>query len=129
MICTAIGDSIAVGYGQIAGCSINARIGASSREIVRAARGSGFCVISSGSNDPDNPRLEANLLSTRKKVASCSDVVWILPVNKRAADTVRRVAKMFGDAVVAFKPGKDGVHPRSYVALYKDVSLAQGGEK
>lgn len=126
MICTAIGDSIAVGYGDVANCVIRARVGAPSGEIAKSAKGSGFCVISSGSNDPDNPSLEANLIATRKKVESCADVVWILPANKKAANVVRRVARSFGDSFVAFRPGKDGVHPKSYVALYRDISSAQG---
>jgi hypothetical protein len=122
MICTAIGDSIAVGYGQVAQCTINARVGASSGEIARKARGAGFCVISAGSNDPDNPRLVDNLLAIRRKVSNCSSVVWIVPVNQRAAHAVRQVAAKFGDRAVPFKPSKDNVHPKSYVALYKAVT-------
>jgi hypothetical protein len=68
-------------------------------------------VISAGSNDPDNPRLVANLTAIRQRAGS-SRVVWVLPVNGRAASAVAAVARRSGDRTVAFAPGRDHVHPR-----------------
>src|ERR1700720_1205297 len=45
--------------------------------------------ISSGSNDPDNPALSANLEHTRAKIGGV--ITWIEPVNARAASVVAAV--------------------------------------
>lgn len=124
MECIAIGDSIALGIGQAAKCSINAKIGASSSYIAdhTVSRGNGVAVISAGSNDPDNPRLAENLKAIRNKIKA-RRVVWILPYHRRAAREVMLVAGLYGDGYInlaRFATG-DGVHPKSYSAVAKQL--------
>lgn len=121
--CVAIGDSIAVGTGKAMGCEIRAHVGWSSGKIVNLANGvrSELCVISAGSNDPNNPRLILNLKTIRGKI-DCVKVIWIQPVNTRAAAAVKS-AKKPGDSVVSFTPSKDKVHPKSYSVLAKKCLL------
>lgn len=119
--CAIIGDSIAKGVGQQApACVTKARVGAASSFIAskyNGISGSEVTVISAGSNDPDNPWLEANLTLLRSNVHS-KRVVWILPYNRNAAEVVKTVA-LPGDVLVDLMRFKtnDGVHPRSYRAL------------
>lgn len=118
--CTAAGDSIALGVGQAMGCKIQAKVGASSALIATYSVDGNLCILSDGSNDPTNPRLRANVERFRRKV-TCSRVVWILPVHKRARAIVRAVAAKWGDPVVSFVPGRDGVHPRSYQSVARSL--------
>ena len=121
--CVAIGDSIAVGTGKAMGCEIRAYIGWSSSKIVNLANGvkAELCVISAGSNDPNNPKLLLNLKTIRGKI-DCVKVVWIQPINKKAASAVRNAVRS-GDNVVTFLPAKDNVHPKNYNALAKKCLL------
>lgn len=121
--CVAVGDSIAVGTGQAMGCEIRAHVGWSSRKIVNLANGvrSELCVISAGSNDPNNPKLLLNLKTIRGKI-DCVKVIWIQPINKKAASAVRSARKN-GDSIVTFLPSKDNVHPKNYSALAKKCLL------
>lgn len=120
--CVAIGDSIAVGTGKALGCEIRAHVGWPSSKIVNLANGvkSELCIISAGSNDPKNPKLLLNLKTIRGKI-DCVRVIWILPVNKTAANAVRTAAS--GERVVGFTPGKDNVHPKNYNTLAKKCLL------
>lgn len=121
--CVAIGDSIAVGVGQAMHCTVRAHVGWSSSKIINLTNGvkSELCVISAGSNDPNNPKLLLNLKTIRGKI-DCVKVIWIQPINKKAASAVRN-AKRGGDSVVTFSPSKDNVHPKSYSALAKKCLL------
>ena len=118
--CVAVGDSIAVGTGQALGCEIRAHEGWSSSKIVNLANGvrSELCVISAGSNDPNNPKLLLNLKTIRGKI-DCVKVIWILPVNVTAANIVKKAAGR--DRVIGFVPGKDHVHPKSYKNIAKTI--------
>lgn len=111
--CIAIGDSIAVGTGRAMGCEIRAHVGWPSGKIVNLANGvkQEICIISAGSNDPNNPKLLLNLKTIRGKI-DCVKVVWIKPVNPTASSAVRKAAG--NDIAVSFDPGKDNVHPKSY---------------
>jgi len=121
MTCIIIGDSIAVGLAQqFPACEVRAHVGWPSGRIARLAGGSfSWAVISAGSNDPANRALKSNLEALRAHISG--RVVWIAPVNGRAAFTVRAVAAERGDSAVAFAPGADHVHPRSYAALAASV--------
>jgi hypothetical protein len=116
--CIAIGDSIAVGTGKALSCEVRAHVGWPSSKIINLANGAKaeLCIISAGSNDPNNPKLLLNLKTIRGKI-DCVKVVWILPVNPKASSTVRKAAA--GDKVVSFTPGKDNVHPKNYNVLAK----------
>lgn len=122
--CIAIGDSIAVGIGQAAHCTINAKVGASSSYIAGHVISSNkkVAVISAGSNDPNNPRLRTNLDRIRSKVAA-KRIIWILPYDRKAAAAVKAVAVQHGDGYIdlsAFKT-RDGVHPSSYSSVARKL--------
>lgn len=129
------GDSIALGLGAQLnrGCRISARecvvhrgfwwvdarIGIPSAAVIRRVRDDDWVVISAGSNDARNPRLLANLRTMRAIVHG--RVIWIVPRNRRAAAIVTAVAREFGDQTIRFAAARDGVHPRSYVLLARQV--------
>ena len=119
MTCLIVGDSIAVGLASaLKGCIVAAKVGIAAHTpgtIVDVA------FISSGSNDPTNPNLSANLESTRMRLTA-GRIVWIKPVNPHARGVVTAVAAAHGDKAVAFMPGRDNVHPESYEALAREVN-------
>lgn len=107
-----LGDSIAVGLQ----CEVSyAEVGIGSGVAAARWAGRDADVISLGSNDPLNPRLQANLERIRRECVG--RVTWIVPMHPRAASIVRSVAARWGDATVSFVPGRDGVHPRDYGKL------------
>lgn len=124
MDCIAIGDSIAVGVGQAAHCSVNARVGASSSYIADhvIASSKTVAIISAGSNDPKNPNLRTNVEKIRSKLTQ-KKVVWILPYNRKAAAIIKAVAVSHGDGWVDLANFKthDGVHPASYISVTKKI--------
>jgi hypothetical protein len=122
--CIIVGDSIAEDLAlHVRQCAVNAKIGIGSGAIVeRVTAGYSLVVISSGSNDPQNPGLEQNLRAAR--VRATGRVIWILPVDQRARVTVIRIASERGDPVIGFAPGHDGVHPKNYQDLVAFVSAS-----
>ena len=121
--CLVVGDSIALDIGRYAPrCASDARIGIGSAAIVLRVRPARLVVISAGSNDPDNPRLAANLERMRLR-AGAARVVWIVPVDPRAAAAVRAVARRRGDGVATFAPARDRVHPRCPRCLARQIFL------
>jgi hypothetical protein len=125
--CAVVGDSIALGVGtELHRCVVNATIGIPSTEIVGRVEQASILVVSAGSNDPRNPKLEANLRAIRARAAQ--KVIWISPMDPVAAEAVRRVAKIHGDTVVHFAPRPDHVHPKSYPALAGRVATAMQGD-
>lgn len=119
--CLVAGDSIAVGVGQYAPkeCTVNAKIGISSTAIISRVSPAKLVVISAGSNDPDNPRLEANLEAIRAK--SPGEYRWIVPQNPKAAAAVLTVARKHGDRTFTFTPARDHVHPKNERALARTI--------
>lgn len=124
MDCIAVGDSIAVGIGQAAHCTINAKVGAGSSFIANhtVSVHRNVAVISAGSNDPLNPNLSKNLEKIRSKI-NASTVIWVLPYNRKAAMIVKSVANRHGDRYIDLASVKtnDGVHPSSYMSLVKRI--------
>ena len=121
MDCLAAGDSLIVGLAPyLHGCTINAKVGISSAAIIQRVGNANLLIVSAGSNDPRNPRLEQNLRVIRGK-SNAKRVIWILPQNRIAANTVLKVARFFGDSVVTFTPSRDGIHPKSYGVLAESV--------
>lgn len=120
--CAIMGDSIALGLvALIPGCAFDASVGRPSSRIHGAT--ADFVILSAGSNDPLNPRLETELLRIRRTTEG--NVIWIVPTQPRAAGIVRRVAAKFGDIAIIFKPGRDGIHPASYPKLKRMVLDAE----
>ena len=128
--CTVTGDSLAVGIGVVLrACTTVAAKGLGSQAIAQRtpSASGGYVVISAGANDPDNPRLEANLETIRAR-AGAVRTVWIAPRHAGAAQVVRRVARRHGDAVVSARavPSFDGVHPSDYPTLGRMVRARLG---
>lgn len=127
MDCAVVGDSIALGVGtELHRCAVNATVGIPSTDIIGRVQHANVLVVSAGSNDPHNPKLEANLRAIRARAAQ--KVIWISPIDPVAAAAVSRVAKLHGDTVVHFTPRPDKVHPRSYPALAGRVASAMRGD-
>lgn len=130
MTCAIVGDSIAVGTAQAESlpaklrppCTMDAKIGIPSAQVIGRVHSADLLVVSAGSNDPDNPRLEQNLRAIRAKATG--KVLWIVPVNPRAAAIVKTVAFKNGDSFVSFTPGRDHLHPHSYAPLIAAVNKA-----
>ena len=122
--CAIIGDCIAMGLALLnPACDANAVVGRSAATIARqhVAGQHDWAVISAGSNLPGDRMLTAHLRTIRGRLHA-TRVVWIVPRNRRAARLVRQTATGFGDATVSFsRVARDGVHPRSYVALSRAV--------
>jgi hypothetical protein len=127
MTCAIVGDSIAVGTAQAESlparyrppCTMDAKIGIPSAQVVGRVHAADLLVVSAGSNDPSNPKLEQNLLAIRAKATG--KVLWIVPVPARAAAIVKKVAAIHHDGIISFKPGRDGLHPRSYAPIIAEV--------
>ena len=128
MTCVIAGDSIAVGTATAEGlkssrrppCTMDAKIGIPSAQVIGRIHGADLLVVSAGSNDPDNPKLEQNLRAIRAKATG--EVLWIVPVNERAASIVKKVAAVHHDGIISFTPGRDGLHPRSYAPIIAEVN-------
>lgn len=128
--CIFIGDSIAVGLAQAINrggpvCDRAAQVGLGSSAILaQTLRASRYpiAIISAGSNNPRDPRLERDLVAMRQ-VLWRSRVIWVLPYHRNAAYLVTRVAFSFNDAVIdlATFPSRDGVHPRNYAAVAQAI--------
>jgi hypothetical protein len=128
--CLIVGDCIATrphGLGaRFSKCDVAAKVGLSSGKIVPLVPDGTalkWLVLSAGSNNPLDPRLEADLLAMRVRARNAHRVIWVLPIHPAAAKAVRSVAEKYGDAVVSFTPGRDRVHPKSYGALARDVAV------
>jgi hypothetical protein len=114
--CAVVGDSIALGVGtELQRCVVDAKIGLPSAEIVGRVLHAHVLVVSAGSNDANNPLLEANLRIIRARATG--RVIWISPIDPVAAAAVMRVARLHGDKVVHFAPRPDNIHPKSYGVL------------
>ena len=121
MTCAVVGDSIAQGVApHFVECSALTKIGIGSLAILhRVSTGYSVVVVSAGTNDWSNPHLLANLRAIRARAAT--KVIWILPVNDIARKAVQQAAADNRDPMVAFAPGRDHVHPRSYSDLAKAI--------
>jgi lysophospholipase L1-like esterase len=119
--CLIIGDSIAVGIGQVRKeCKLVARTGINStawlnKNLVQLTA-SKVLIISLGANDTDKINTKNNLTKIRTR-AVADRVYWILPnenLKPEQLKAVTVVATEFGDIVVP-RPtaniSRDGVHP------------------
>ena len=114
----AIGDSLAVGFGQASQVTTIARVGEPScpnrsrKGIVNMVPSEQFdtVLISAGTNDPPGHCLE----QIRARVHA-RKVIWVVPVNG-ARGHVLQVAAQHGDGLLYYTPGKGKVwpHPPRY---------------
>lgn len=126
MSCFIFGDCLALGLAAVlGGCGSSAKVGIPSAAVIARTPDAYYDleIISTGSNDPTNPRLVRNLETIRAKVHA-GRVVWVRPVNAQAASAVQRVAHRHRDGVVEVKPGHDNIHPKSYRVLAAAVLKA-----
>jgi hypothetical protein len=107
----AIGDSLAVGFGQASHVRTIARVGISSCVIARMVPSEQFetALLSAGTNDPPGRCVE----KVRERVHA-RRVIWVVPVNG-ARSTVLRVANAHGDGLLYYTPSQRGwPHPARY---------------
>jgi len=117
--CLILGDSIAVGIGQMRPeCVVQAKSGINSEDYANGLyrhfvlTESKKTIISLGSNDGYVESYEP-MLALRELLKG--DVIWILSANNEESRYAALViAKQFGDSIVdtrAYPLSKDGVHP------------------
>ena len=97
----ALGDSLAVGFGQASHLPTNAKVGIGSCAILRRTPSAhyDFVLLSAGTNDPPGRCIEA----IRARL-NASRVVWVVPVNG-ARSHVLAVAGRYGDTPLFYTPG------------------------
>jgi hypothetical protein len=125
--CLIIGDSIAVGIGQqLTQCQTLATTGVSSAAWLLqhgpllGGAPQGTVIVSLGANDGAN--FDKFMLEALRVRIGAKRVIWIAPSNNlQAVAVVVAIAKHYGDQVVGFQPGRDGVHPESYRSLAQSV--------
>jgi hypothetical protein len=130
------GDSLTVGLAAVAaslGCDTSAVVGRNAAQIAAhplPAKRYRWVVISAGSNPMRRTRFGETVtidptgsLGAMRLSVDAKCVIWIKPAHSAPGKTVERVAGAFGDKVVSFKAGKDGLHPKSYRALWRAVRL------
>ena len=107
----ALGDSIALGTGQVMHIETVAKIGASSCWISKHIPKGEYStvIISAGVNDGNGPHCIREIRSQVK----ADRVIWIRPI-KYTSELVNQIAKEFGDTVVTYSVGSDGLHPNDY---------------
>jgi len=128
--CLILGDSIAVGIGQMRlECVVEAKSGINSEdyanglyrhfEVVPAKK----TIISLGSND-GYVESYGPMLALRELISG--DVIWILSSNNEESRfAALTIAKQFGDSVVdtrAYPMSKDKVHPTT--SGYRQIAAA-----
>ena len=115
----AVGDSLAVGFGQASGMPTRAIVGISSCRIVDMVPAGhyDFMLISAGTNDPPGRCVEA----VRAR-ADAYVVEWVVPVNG-ARGHVLAVAAAHGDQTLFYTPAPGNVHPRGYFDVHRGVRL------
>ena len=114
----AVGDSLAVGFGQASGMPTRAIVGISSCRIVGMVPPGhyDFMLLSAGTNDPPGHCVE----QVRAR-ADASVVEWVVPVNG-ARSTVLRVAAAHGDRTLFYTPGaRFWPHPARYFDVHGGV--------
>jgi lysophospholipase L1-like esterase len=129
--CLVLGDSLAVGVGQIRKeCVTYAKSGINSYDYVnrhilhtQGNTRAKTVIISLGSNDSQNIKTYEEL-DTLRQLVKADRVYWILPAIKDPKrDNVRRVSEKYNDVVIDSRKHElspDGVHP-TYKG-YKTIS-------
>ncbi len=133
--CQVVGDSVAVGVGRAMGvCAVSARIGISSTASAASVRGGGWVIASIGSNDfPRGISVRQRVQSverTRRALASAyaaagGQLILLVPANG-ARGVVSAWAAERGVRAVSFSPGRDGIHPRDYGGLARQLRAMIG---
>jgi len=126
--CLIIGDSIAVGTGQVRkDCVTHAVSGISTHGWINKFKNiplnAKVVVISLGSNDIENMRHEREDLEYLRSNVIGDRVLWILPhIKPRVQEIIWTIAENYGDDVIVMQTvSADGVHPtgRGYKEIAK----------
>ncbi len=139
--CLIVGDSIAVGVGQIrTECMSISKSGINSRDWNRKhlnqLKPTKTLIISLGANDYKGIETEVNIRELRAR-AQADRVFWLLPSQRLKPEQVRAVkfvAQDYGDIVIP-RPEKDisadGVHPtyKGYRELSAMTRYIETGKK
>lgn len=127
MSCTIIGDSIAVGVGELRkDCETIAQIGIDSSawksKWAYIVKYGDVVLISLGTNDRFNTPTTDNLYEIRSRIPPNSKVLWVLPANsRRVREIVTEIAAEWDDKMVIMNQvSHDGLHPTG--AGYKAIS-------
>ena len=130
--CMVVGDSIGVGIGAaLKGvCSSSAKVGISSTAVAERVRAGGHWTIAAlGSNDFPRGIGSAQRAQSEARVRSALASTWAkagdrlilgLPANGARA-IVQGWASSNGVRTVSFAPGPDGIHPRNYATLGREI--------
>lgn len=135
--CVVVGDSIGVGVGlALKGvCTTSAKVGLGSSAVAaRVMSGGHWTVASLGSNDfprgigaAQRAQSEARVMGALAAVAAKAGrrLILILPANAARA-YVEPWAAAHGVQTVRFAAGRDGIHPRDYAALAREIRGRMG---
>jgi hypothetical protein len=107
----ALGDSLALGFGQASHMTINAKVGISSCAILARTPTDhyDFVLLSAGTNDPPG-----RCVAAIRARLNASHVMWVVPVNG-ARGTVLATAKVYQDQTLVYTPGRRSwPHPQRY---------------
>ncbi len=107
----ALGDSLALGFGQASHMHLSARVGKSSCWIAKRVpiKRYDFILISAGTNDPPGLCIEKI-----RALVNGGLIVWVVPVNG-ARNHVLKVAAAHHDGLLYYKPSKRAwPHPARY---------------
>ena len=126
--CMIIGDSIAVGTGQVRKDCVTHAVGGISthgwiNKFKNIPLNAKVVIISLGSNDIENMRHERENLEYLRNSIVGDRVLWILPyIKPRIQEIIWSIAENYGDDVIVMQTvSGDGVHPtgRGYKEIAK----------
>lgn len=127
MSCTIIGDSIAVGVGEIRkDCETVAQIGINStawkNKWAYVVHYGDVVLISLGTNDRFGEPTEDILYEIRANIPPKSKVLWVLPANsRRVREIIMEIAGEWDDKFIIMNSvTNDGLHPTP--AGYRAIS-------
>jgi hypothetical protein len=115
----ALGDSLALGFGEASHVKTIAKVGASSCAIASMVPHQHFDVvlISAGTNDPPGPCVHLVRMEVARFI-HLREVIWLLPINNACA-RVSSEAVHWQDKVVRYLPSrKHWPHPSAYHRLF-----------
>lgn len=136
--CMVVGDSVGVGiHMALKDCQDSTKVGISSSAVaarVQAGR-DGWTIVSLGSNDFPRGIRPAQRTQSEARVRNALALVLakagqrlllVLPANG-ARGPVESWARSNEVKTVSFLPGPDGIHPRNYIALAREIRGKIGG--
>lgn len=127
-----VGDSIAVGLGEVAqrtneNVIIKAAVGRTTKQALSnlPTEAVDIAIVSTGSND--QMVLHDQVAQLRTNITAAR-FIWVLPYQNHRSTIISSVADRYGDASINLQsyPTHDGVHPKSYAKLHSDINRLIG---